>query len=125
MNLINLIHSKSTRLASANTALFALLWIGLIVSPCVSAMLVATSDHDCPRCPPPPCHEVQLEQCEDPDSLDAPRAGEEVELPVLFLPAQAPAWAADVQPAHAAPPRPHAPIRAGPRPHLLFQTFNE
>jgi len=115
-------------LARLHLALFALVWLSLAGPPCAMAMQLGTMDdpgHGCPHCPPQPCHEVQPQDCDEPDSLDAPRLADQIKTPSLGA-TVAPAFPriAAVR-AHAFPaderPRP----RAGPRPHLLHLQFNE
>jgi len=81
--------------------------------------------HDCPHCPPQPCHEMEPQDCDAPDSLDSLRAVDKTETIDLLPPqAVAPALFDAADPTHAAivslPP-----VRAGPRPHLVNAQFNE
>jgi hypothetical protein len=128
MNLIAHLRNSGNRLARAGGVLFVLVWLGLVVAPCVSAMhreLPAVADHDCPHCPPQPCHEVQDTDCDYSDLLDAPRAGESFQFQFAILPADildmpAESGTTSVAPVHILPP-----ARAGPRIHLLNAQFNE
>lgn len=124
MNLIRRIRSNERRLASAGGTAFLLLWLSLAAAPCALAMVAADTGHDCPHCPPAPCHEMQSDDCAYPESLDVPRAGDEIKLLFVALPS---AYAGSFQ---AGPVRPQAVrnpsiIHAGPRTHLLFQRFDE
>lgn len=127
MNVLHHIRRRSGTLSRVNLALFVLIWLSVVVAPCAMAMQAGASapEHDCPHCPPKPCHEVAPQDCDAPDSLDSlriidkaqaiallpPRAFE----PVLFV------SSARVQPAPIHLP----PVRAGPRPHLVHAQFNE
>lgn len=127
MSLIARIRRFAPLLARVHLALFALVWLSVIFAPCAMAMQLQAVDpaHDCPHCPPRPCHEVEPDQCEAPDSIDSPRLSEvkQVEL-------APPAAAAPEAPAPSAENRPRLavhtpPARAGPRLHLLEARFDE
>lgn len=115
-------------LAGIHLALFALAWLSVVAAPCAAAMqsaAMAETAHECPHCPPRPCHEVQPDDCAEPDSLDAPRAAEPSGQ--WLLPPVAMAWpVAELRGAshehfdHRSPP-----ARAGPRAHLFNAQFNE
>ncbi len=124
MSLISKIRDRLPRLARASGALFVVFWIGLAAAPCALAMLVPETGHDCPHCPPVPCHEVQSDDCDYSESLDAPRASEKSPLEILaVLPSDLettpgrPIYAVAI----AVPP----PARAGPRLHLVHTRFDE
>jgi len=125
MSLIDCIRKRSDRLAQISVSLFVLVWLSIAAAPCAIAMTLGSDDHhDCPHCPPRPCHEVQPFECDAPDSIDNLRAGD---APQVLAPPSAEASASPV--AH--PPRSHSeftykpPARAGPRAHLLHAQFNE
>lgn len=124
MNLIHWIRSSERRLASAGGVVFLLCWLGLAAAPCALAMVAPDTGHDCPHCPPPPCHEMQAGDCTYPDSLDLPRAGEEF-TPVFALPPAPVDWTISATPVHPQPFHTGLAIRAGPRTHLFHQRFDE
>ena len=126
MNVMHRIRRRSDRLARLSVGLFVLVWLSLAAAPCVMAMTSgATPEHDCPHCPPTPCHEATPESCDEPGSPGALRAAD-TNPNVLAPPATI---AAAALPAPAATPRFTAaalpPSRAGPRAHLLHAQFNE
>ncbi|MBS3744860.1 MAG: hypothetical protein KGY48_10955 [Wenzhouxiangellaceae bacterium] len=127
MNILHRIRRCSGTLARVNTALFVLVWLSIVVAPCAMAMQAGVSapDHDCPHCPPRPCHEVAPEDCDAPDSLDSPRLAEKTNaLELLHLRPVAHVIEPSAQPVIAFP-RALPPVRAGPRAHLVHVQFNE
>ena len=127
MSLIARIRRSAPTLARIHLALFALVWLSVVIAPCAMAMQLQTVDHahECPHCPPRPCHEVEPEQCEAPDSIDTPRLGETQQVD-LAPPGAAftlsPSRVSGTSSGHTvqAPP-----ARAGPRLHLLESRFDE
>jgi len=127
MNVLHRIRRCSGTLSRVNLALFVLVWLSVVVAPCAMAMQagVMAPEHDCPHCPPRPCHETAPQECDAPDSLDSLRIGEkaqEIALlpprtfePVLFVATSR----VDTTPVYMPP------VRAGPRPHLVHAQFNE
>jgi hypothetical protein len=115
-----------TLVAFLATALLA------VSTPCGMAMAMVESDagamHDCPHCPPPPCHaDDTADECDALDALDKPRDDrtlpdpDDSAAPLLTL--NAGGITADhpaIRRAARAPPDP-----MGPRRHLLLVTFNE
>ena len=127
MNVLHRIRRNSGRLARVNLALFALVWLSIVVAPCAMALQAGAqmSEHDCPHCPPRPCHEVTPQDCDETDSLDSLRVVDKTETTAILPPRAlepAPADAADAS--HGAIAQ-LPPVRAGPRPHLLNAQFNE
>lgn len=129
MNLITTLRSRKNRLARAGGGMFLVLWLCLVMTPCVVAMNAmdpgGMSDPDCPHCPPKPCHEVQPEDCSYPESLDVPRPSESGQFELVALPPVVPeikalAGLSEIPYFVAVPP-----VRAGPRLHLLNVQFDE
>lgn len=128
MNALHRIRRCSGTLARVNAALFALVWLAFVATPCVMAMQQAEppeAEHVCPHCLPEPCHEVAAQDCDAPDLLDALRFGDQAKTMALAPPPAA--SVAMVPTIRAATPAitSHPPSRAGPRPHLLHAQFNE
>lgn len=127
MNALHHIRRRSGALSRINLALFALVWLSIVVAPCAMAMQanIPAPEHDCPHCPPQPCHETAPQDCDAPDSLDSLRLVDKTET-IALLPPQtvAPVLfdAADTTPAAIVS---LPPVRAGPRPHLVNAQFNE
>lgn len=123
---MHFIRRHSSTLTRVNLALFGLLWLAVVGAPCVMAMQVEQAGgHDCPHCPPSPCHEVAPDDCDEADWLDGLRAGEQFknfELPLLIAPAISLHSASD---AASAPFFHTPPGRAGPRVHVLHTRFDE
>lgn len=103
--------------------------IAILASTTPCAMALATtpdtaSDHDCPHCPPQPCHGDNIDKdCDGLDPADKPRSDSgtdtiaaAVHMPTAFAARPPPMRAAGVGP---------PPARDGPRRHLLLATFNE
>ncbi len=125
MNTLARIRKHSDRLAQVSAALFALVWLSIVAAPCAIAMTLGSADHhDCPHCPPRPCHEVQIDDCDAPDSIDSLRT---VDLSLVLAPPAAEAASSPIVGMREGRSefayRP--PARAGPRPHLLHAQFNE
>lgn len=126
MSAMDFIRRHVSKLARINAALFGLIWLAIVAAPCVMAMQIeSAAGHVCPYCPPPPCHEVSPDDCDQPDGLDGLRAGEQLKSFELAPPA-APGITLDAT-SHSAPaPLFHTPPgRAGPRLHLLQLRFIE
>lgn len=125
MALIERIRRRSNRLAQISAGLFVLMWLSIAAAPCAIAMsLGSVDDHDCPHCPPRPCHEVQVEECEAPDSIDGLRALDASSM--VAPPPHSPiAVTFERQRQLARGIAFHPPARAGPRAHLLHVQFNE
>lgn len=127
MNVLHRTRRLSGTLSRVNLALFVLIWLSIVVAPCAMAMQAGAKapEHDCPHCPPNPCHEEVSEDCDAPDTLDSLLVVEKAQTiallpprtfePVLFDSAD------HVEPLHVQLP----PVRAGPRPHLVHAQFNE
>lgn len=127
MNVLHRIRRCSGTLARVNAALFVLVWLSIVVAPCAMAMQAGVSapEHECPHCPPRPCHEVAPEDCDAPDSLDSPRLADKTNaLELLQLRPVADVVEPSAQPVIASP-RALPPVRAGPRAHLVHAQFNE
>lgn len=127
MNVLHRIRRRSSGLSRASLALFALVWLSIVIAPCAMAMQidVPAPAHDCPHCPPQPCHELEPQDCDAPDSLDSLRLVDKTETISLVPPkAFEPALFDSSNMAHAGivslPP-----VRAGPRTHLVNAQFNE
>lgn len=129
MNVLHRIRRCSGTLSRVNLALFVLVWLSIVIAPCAMAMQAGMSppepEHDCPHCPPKPCHEVAPEDCDAPDSLDSPRLTDKSSpldlLPVRHAaPVILPSATRSAITLHALPP-----VRAGPRAHLVHVRFNE
>ncbi len=127
MSLLFHVRRSAATLSRVNLALFALVWLSIVVAPCAMAMSLAAEvpEHDCPHCPPKPCHEVAPEQCDEPDGLDWPRLADPTQS--VLLPATEAALFIPIALARAASNLASQlpPARAGPRAHLLHQQFNE
>ncbi len=120
------IRRHSSTLARVNLALFGLLWLAVVGAPCVMAMQVEQAGgHDCPHCPPAPCHEVAPADCDQPDLLDGLRAGDQLKTLELALPAASQITLHGAAEPARAPWFHTPPGRAGPRLHLLHTRFNE
>lgn len=127
MNLLHRFRQYTAAFARANLALFALVWLSIVVAPCATAMQAgaATPKHDCPHCPPKPCHEVAPDDCDMPESLDSPRLADKTSgLDLLHLRPILHEIKASALPT-VVTPRKRPPVRAGPRAHLVHAQFNE
>lgn len=124
--MIHRIRKYSATLARLNAGLFFVVWMATVIAPCAMAMQQGNGqdNHDCPHCPPPPCHELEPEQCDEPDPLELPRFAENVKS--FGPPSIVPAWTTTASTV-AYPPtaRARPPVRAGPRVHLLHAQFDE
>jgi len=127
MNILQRIRRRSGTLARFNIALFGLVWLSIVAAPCAMAMQagLTAAEHDCPHCPPRPCHEVASDDCDAPDALESPRLADKTHAPDL-LNLKSPLLAAEpsTRPTVVAP-RSLPPARAGPRAHLVHVQFNE
>lgn len=126
--ILHRIRRNARILARIHLALFALVWLSLAVVPCALAMELGNAqahDHVCPHCPPRPCHEVQPDECQAPDSLDSPRMAEH-SVQSLAPPAEAVRVKINSQREQSQQRFSDTPpARAGPRAHLLHLQFNE
>ena len=111
-----------------HAALFVLLWATMVATPCVMAVQVEPEPmaaHDCPHCPPQPCHEqASPTDCDESEPADRLRSVDTSPL-AIALPAHSPIPQGTEIDARAAPPAAHARSRDGPRPHLLHVRFDE
>ena len=125
MNTLARIRKHSDRLAQISAGLFVLVWLSIAAAPCAIAMTLNSDDHhDCPHCPPRPCHELEPIDCEAPDSIDNLRAADSS--PVLAPPPGEAASSPSVPVREGRGEFAYLPpARAGPRPHLLNAQFNE
>lgn len=127
MNVLHRIRCCSGTLSRVNLALFVLVWLSIVIAPCAMAMQAGAKApvHDCPHCPPNPCHEAAPEDCDTPDSLDSLRIIEKSEA-IALLPPRAfePVYFVSTARVQQAPVN-LPPVRAGPRPHLVHAQFNE
>lgn len=125
---LSIIRRNLQRLARFNLALFVVCWAVVMVSPCVMAMQLddsPMSSHDCPHCPPQPCHgPVVKADCNEPEPQDRPRSVDSseflLEFPVLI---ETIVFEPDRQISHLH--YPSALARDGPRTHLLYVRFDE
>jgi hypothetical protein len=66
------------RLARAHAVLFLVLWAVVVATPCVMAMQAEPAPmagHDCPHCPPEPCHDRAVPtDCDHADPADRTRS---------------------------------------------------
>lgn len=126
--LLHTIRRNLPRLGRFHAALFVVLWATMVASPCVMAMQGKAEPvmaHDCPHCPPKPCHESTTSpDCDETDPADRLRTIDGSQL-VLALPAGAPDETSPTPAARAAPPGTQVRNRDGPRPHLLHVRFDE
>ena len=126
--MLPLIRRNIHPLARIHLVLFALVWSLVVATPCAMAMQsapAAETAHECPHCPPEPCHQVQPDDCDDGDWLDAPRLSEQSGQ--WLAPPAVAGWTI-VEPrrtTHERFPYDSPPVRAGPRAHLLNAQFNE
>ncbi len=127
MFLMHRLRRHSDRLARISAGLFMVVWLAMVAAPCAIAMAFGEmpAGHDCPHCPPVPCHEAEPEDCAAPDSFDLPRLSEKTPSFDLAPPNPDPG-AALVRSSRPAPtfvPQPQP--RAGPPPYLLHLRFRE
>jgi len=116
------------RLARVHAALFVVLWATVVATPCVMAMQAeppAMAGHDCPHCPPQPCHDLAISpDCDHADPADRTRSVDPGQF-VVALPYEP----VDVEPGWLRSRDGPLPLsvsaRAGPRPHLLHVRFDE
>jgi hypothetical protein len=127
MNLLSRIRRSAATLSRVNLALFALVWISIVVAPCAMAMQLQAEvpEHDCPHCPPTPCDEMAPEQCDAADGIDSLRLGDSTQ--TVLAPATEAALPAPFDSRHAAfgITERKPPARAGPRIHLVHVRFHE
>lgn len=116
------------RLARVHAALFVVLWATLVATPCVMAVQAeppAMAGHDCPHCPPQPCHDqVGPPDCDDAEPADRTRSVDPGQF-TLALPTQPADADAPFVLQRDGPPLPKQQARAGPRPHLVHVRFDE
>lgn len=135
MNVMHGIRRRSDRLALISAGLFVLVWLSLAAAPCVMAMTMgAAPEHDCPHCPPTPCHETAQESCDDPGSLDALRLSDAnttvlappaaIATAEFAIPTETTRFTESGLPPSRAGPRAHL-LNAQFRAHLLNAQFNE
>ena len=126
--ILHTIRRNLPRLGRFHAALFVLLWATMVASPCVMAMqgeVEPIAAHDCPHCPPEPCHETTAPaDCDQPDPADRLRSAD-TSPQLLTLPTDASEVLAPEPTAGPAPPYASAHSRDGPRRHLLHVRFNE
>ncbi len=115
----------ASRLGRVNPALFALVWLAVVATPCAMPMAPEPGAvHTCSHCPPQPCHEVAPGDCSDP-SLEPLLPLDKTPLAALPGPvAQVPVFVL-VSAGLDVMPRRGPLIRAGPRVHLVHVQFNE
>jgi len=99
----------------------------VVTAPCAMALVDiqdAASGHDCPHCPPEPCHDDGgANECDSFKPADKPRNDSGADSPAMLPPVGFVV--------HERPPRLHTaaigppPARDGPRRHLILVTFNE
>jgi len=128
--MISLVRQHRQRLSRASLALFAVLWLGMIIAPCAMAHVAETPDdphahQDCPHCPPKPCHQrYEPVDCDAPTPVDRLRSLDSQQF-LLLLP---PSMVVAIEDPPSVAPAELAPVfaaRDGPRIHLLFQHFKE
>lgn len=126
--LLHRLRRQLPRLARVHAVLFVVLWAAVAATPCVMAMQdepPAMAGHDCPHCPPKPCHEsVGPPDCDDPEPADRVRSVDPGQY-AHALPAEPMADDASFVLQREGPPRSTVQARAGPRPHLLHVRFDE
>jgi hypothetical protein len=127
MSLMHRLRRRSDRLARFSAGVFVLVWLAIVATPCAMAMQFGEmpADHDCPHCPPAPCHELAPEDCKAPESVDSPRLSDKTP---QFDAAAGPPLAAAPAPARATRGWARPPAfssRAGPPPYLLHLRFLE
>ncbi|NKI36189.1 hypothetical protein HFP89_13545 [Wenzhouxiangella sp. XN79A] len=116
------------RLARFHAVLFVVLWATVVATPCVMAMQSEPppmATHDCPHCPPQPCHDqAGPPDCDEAEPADRARSVDPGQF-VMVLPSAS----ADAVPRGSlqrdGPPPLSALARAGPRPHLVHVRFDE
>jgi hypothetical protein len=79
MSLLHRLRRRSTRVARISAALFVLVWLAMVATPCAMAMQLGQmpADHDCPHCPPTPCHDLAPEDCNAPEPIETPRVADQ------------------------------------------------
>lgn len=97
-------------------------------TPCAMALAeipdAADNVHDCPHCPPEPCHELgSPDNCDRLNPADKPRSDSDADKAALLTPFRIATRERPTRlPTHAIGP---PPARDGPRRHLILVTFNE
>ena len=126
--LLHRLRRNAPRLARLSAGLFVVLWATLVATPCVMAMQAeppAMAGHDCPHCPPKPCHDqAGPPDCDDAEPADRTRSIDPGQF-ALALPADPADAGAPFVLQRDGPPRSTAQARAGPRAHLLHVRFDE
>lgn len=125
---LHAIRRNLPRLGRFHAALFVVLWATMAATPCVMAMQgepEPSRTHDCPHCPPKPCHELASPaECDTPEPADRLRSVDASQF-AAALPAGAIGIAEDRPLRSAVPSATGQRCRAGPRPHLLHLRFDE
>ncbi|MBY6204487.1 hypothetical protein [Halomonas denitrificans] len=125
---LHALRRRSSRVSRVLAMLFVVLWAAIVATPCVMAMQAEPEPHaahDCPHCPPTPCHEPAAPaDCDETDPADRLRSADTSPFAVA-LPGDAPATPPAGFAARLAPAGAHALSRDGPRPHLLHVRFDE
>jgi hypothetical protein len=127
MMLLHRLRRRSDRLARISAGVFVVVWLAMIATPCAMAMQLGQmpAEHDCPHCPPKPCHDLAPEDCNAPEPIESPRASDKT-TQFDVAPAVPATVAASRDPATRARARPpEATSRAGPPPYLLHLRFLE
>jgi len=119
-----------TRTARLSLGLFVVLWIGMVIAPCAMAHVGSDSapqdsHHDCPHCPPKPCHQkAEPVDCDDTEPADRLRSLDSGQFVALL--SDETASAMDDWPDRSLGSMPSTvQARDGPRTHLIFQRFKE
>jgi hypothetical protein len=127
MSVMHRLRRHAERAARISAGLFVVVWLAMIATPCAIAMEFGEmpAGHDCPHCPPVPCHEADPDDCAAPDSLDLPRLSEKSQSFEL-APANPDPGVALVQSSRPGPTlATRSQPRAGPPPYLLHLRFRE
>ncbi|MCP5202159.1 MAG: hypothetical protein H6977_19340 [Gammaproteobacteria bacterium] len=126
-SLLARLRARRRRLALCNLVFMLCGLLGLALAPCqaMAGMQAGNAIHDCPDCPPAPCHDAQPAACPHESASDQTALPD---LPRLDLPPALPA--AELAPAvpvvvAAAPPLARYGPAPGRRSHLVFLRFNE
>ena len=127
MNLLFRIRRSAATWSRVNLALFALVWLSIVIAPCAMVMeaQASPSQHDCPHCPPQPCHEAASDQCDEPDSIDSPRLSDPGQWVLAPATRAMSSIAIDTTRASFSILAHSPPARAGPRIHLVHVRFHE
>ena len=128
--MISSIRQHLSRTARFSLGLFVVLWIGMVIAPCAMAHVESDSGphdshHDCPHCPPKPCHQkAEPVDCDDLEPADRLRSLDSSQF-VALLSDDAPVALDDWPDRSLGSMRSNQQARDGPRPHLIFQRFKE